>query len=207
MKKILIVDDNDKILGLYSRFIDIMGYLPITVPGGKECLESLEKNIPDLVLLDIMMEPEDGWKTLQRIRKKYPFLELPVIMLTAKVPLPSEICDYGRLIAGFIMKPLTQAQLSEKLKEHFLLLEDIKAVSDRLRKNQVSEEVIKEYQTLSLQNKAYNDIASIFDQKELLPYSYERSPEEKSKPDEIERIRVYTNKIKNRCKDIEQMMK
>jgi len=83
MKTILLVDDNPKILTLYSRFIEIMGHIPVTANGSNECIEMIERKSPDLVLLDIMMEPEDGWETLIRIRKKFPSLNLPVIMITA----------------------------------------------------------------------------------------------------------------------------
>lgn len=68
---------------------------------------------PDLVLLDIMMEPMDGWETLERIKTSPALRHIPVLMLTAKPLTPEEANEYGPYIEDYILKPTTHHQLYE----------------------------------------------------------------------------------------------
>ena len=61
MYTILIVDDSPMIVDVFVTMLERGGYKPITAFSGEECLETLRSTIPDLILLDIMMEPMDGW--------------------------------------------------------------------------------------------------------------------------------------------------
>lgn len=115
MKTVLLVDDSPDLVALYTRMLSMLGYAPIAAEGGRECQERLEEKIPDAILLDVMMEPIDGWETLRMIRKKEDCLLTPVIMLTARAPQPREILYYGDFLDGYIMKPITKANLEYEL--------------------------------------------------------------------------------------------
>ncbi|MFA4835292.1 MAG: response regulator [Dehalococcoidia bacterium] len=80
-RRILVIDDDEEILEMLRRFLELEGYNVITASDGEAGLALLEEQVTDLVLLDIMMPGLDGFKVLDRIRKRS---NVPVIMLTAK---------------------------------------------------------------------------------------------------------------------------
>lgn len=80
-RKILIVDDEEHIRFLYSEELTDEGYEVITADSGYQLLEKIEKEKPDLVVLDIKMVDYNGLDLLQDIRNK--FYDLPVILCTA----------------------------------------------------------------------------------------------------------------------------
>jgi twitching motility two-component system response regulator PilG len=83
-KKILIVEDEDSLLKLESILLTSKGYDVQGVKDGRAALEAIEKNLPDLVLLDIMLPEMDGFEVCRRIKSDPKTKNIPVIMLTAK---------------------------------------------------------------------------------------------------------------------------
>ena len=81
MAKILIVDDEEHIRYLYSEELVEAGYEVVTADSGFKILERIEKEKPDLVVLDIKMADYNGLDVLQDIRNK--FYNLPVVLCTA----------------------------------------------------------------------------------------------------------------------------
>ncbi len=81
---IMIVDDSSFIVDGLIAILKRKGYKPIPAHGGDECLEILKTTIPDLILLDIMMEPMDGWETLERLKSNPATKGIPVLMFSAK---------------------------------------------------------------------------------------------------------------------------
>lgn len=79
--KILVVDDDLSILRLYQEELEEEGYTVVTASTGVEALEQFEKEVPDLVSLDIQLPDVDGIKLLRQMKEKRP--RLPVIMSTA----------------------------------------------------------------------------------------------------------------------------
>ena len=82
--RILVVDDNLHNVDMLTRRLQRTGYEVSGVYGGKEAIESIEKNRFDLVILDIMMPDVNGIEVLEHVRKTNSVSELPVIMATAK---------------------------------------------------------------------------------------------------------------------------
>ncbi|MFI5296204.1 MAG: response regulator [Thermodesulfovibrionales bacterium] len=79
--KILIVDDDQNILRLYKEELEEEGYVIVTASNGREAMEQFEREVPDLVTLDILLPDVDGIKLLRQMKEKRP--RLPVIMSTA----------------------------------------------------------------------------------------------------------------------------
>lgn len=77
MKKIMIVDDHAGILRLLSIEIRQRGYEVITACNGQEALEKMDAELPDLMLLDIIMPKMNGFEILSRLRKRS---KVPVIV-------------------------------------------------------------------------------------------------------------------------------
>jgi two-component system alkaline phosphatase synthesis response regulator PhoP len=83
-KKILAVDDERHIMRLIQVNLERAGYEVVAAFGGKEALEKVELENPDLVVLDAMMPYMDGFEVMQSLRNNLATRELPIIMLTAR---------------------------------------------------------------------------------------------------------------------------
>ena len=71
-KKILVVDDEPRMVQLITLNLKLEGFNVISVQNGYQALEKVTKEMPDLVLLDIMMPDMDGFETLKKIREISP---------------------------------------------------------------------------------------------------------------------------------------
>ncbi len=111
MYTIMVVDDSPFIVDVFVTMLERGGYRTVAAYGGEECLEILKTVMPDLILLDIMMEPMDGWETLERIKENPSTKEIPVLMLTAKQLTPAEAQEYGIYIEDYVLKPITHRGL------------------------------------------------------------------------------------------------
>lgn len=83
-RKILACDDEAGILQLVRVNLERAGYLVVTARDGREALQKVESEQPDLVILDVMMPYVDGFGVLQEVRRSPRTRDLPVILLTAK---------------------------------------------------------------------------------------------------------------------------
>jgi CheY-like chemotaxis protein len=119
-KSVLIVDDNTDIIEVIAIMLKMGGYTTRTATSGEECLRELESGVPDLILLDIGMEPMDGWETLKRIKKDPKTKGIPVIMLTARRLTPKDVEDYGICIEDYVVKPVTPQDLNDAILHVFL---------------------------------------------------------------------------------------
>ena len=111
--QILVVDDEPAIAEVFSLLLSQKGYVPVTAQSGKECISVLknQKKLPDLILLDVMMYPMDGWQTLEKIKGNSLWKQIPVLMVTGKQPTPAEAKKYGLCIEDYILKPLDAHEL------------------------------------------------------------------------------------------------
>lgn len=80
--KILIVEDDSFVMDIYQTKLSQEGYTVIEARDGLEALERLEKEKPDLILLDIIMPRMDGMEVLKKIKEEKKFSDIPVILLT-----------------------------------------------------------------------------------------------------------------------------
>ena len=124
IKKIMIVDDLPQITYTVKYGLEKLDsdYNVLRVESGKKCLELLENNqIPDLILLDIMMPDMNGWEVAKKLQEKLEWKKIPIIFLTATEDETSKIT--GSIIAeDYIGKPFEITELKKKidtvLKEH-----------------------------------------------------------------------------------------
>lgn len=128
--KILVIDDNPGIVEVFVTMLKRGGYETYSAGSGAEGLEMLKDLTPDLILLDIMMEPMDGWETLENIKLNPATRDIPVMMLTAKQLTPDEAEEYGMYIEDCIIKPITHTELYESI-EH--VLERRRSIAEAIR--------------------------------------------------------------------------
>ncbi len=121
--QILLIDDNEKLCILYQKLLTRGGHETRIETDAKHALEAIRMARPDLILLDIMMEPMSGWDVLEQIRSNPDVADIPVIILTGKVLTAQEAVKYGMMIEGFVMKPLERTMLLKAI-------DDIKEVID-----------------------------------------------------------------------------
>ncbi len=80
--KILIVEDDAMIRGMYKTKLEQEGYIVLVAENGSQGLETAVREDPDLILLDVMMPQIDGFSLLQELRLREKFKKIPIIMLT-----------------------------------------------------------------------------------------------------------------------------
>ena len=80
-KLVLVVDDESRMVRFVRMNLELEGYQVTEAGTGMEALEKVRDDLPDLVLLDVMMPEMDGFETLERLRE---ISTVPVIMLTVK---------------------------------------------------------------------------------------------------------------------------
>ena len=118
VKKILIVDDNpDVIFSVKSGLEELAkDYTVISAENGKKCLEILKTEIPDLILLDIMMPEMSGWKTFDKIKENLNWNKIPIVFLTARTDNVAKNAG-GFLGEAYIEKPFEITFLKDKIDE------------------------------------------------------------------------------------------
>ncbi|MFC2163156.1 response regulator transcription factor [Candidatus Altiarchaeota archaeon] len=101
--KIMIVDNEPFTLKIVSKMLEKEGYAVSTALNGVECLEKLEHEKPDILLMDIMMPEMSGWEVVKRVRDDPKLNGITILMLSAK----QKEMDEGllHLADGYIAKP------------------------------------------------------------------------------------------------------
>jgi len=117
MSTILIVDDDLDIANIFRLFLSRDGHMAITASDGKICLEKLQQFTFDVILLDIMMAPMDGWETLTHIKANPKTLSIPVIMVTGKPLDEKERETYGTMYYKYLMKPVRRKELCDVVRD------------------------------------------------------------------------------------------
>ena len=107
--RILVVDDEPKLLRLVTSLLEAASYSTMTAVSGDKALELAAAQNPDLVLLDILLPaPLDGLEVCRRIRE---FSTVPIIMLTAKAREMDEVAGFEAGADDYITKPFSAATL------------------------------------------------------------------------------------------------
>ena len=83
-KKILIVDDEPNIVTALEYLLQRSGYEVLLAADGESALTQIERHVPDLVLLDVMMSVKSGYEVCQRMRERADWQHIKIIMLSAK---------------------------------------------------------------------------------------------------------------------------
>ena len=106
VKKVLVVDDNPDVIFSVKNGLESSdkNFIINGVDSGKKCLEFLQTDIPDLILMDIMMPEMSGWKTFDKIKENNAWKNIPIIFLTARTDRVAKNAG-GFLGEDYIEKP------------------------------------------------------------------------------------------------------
>ncbi len=113
---ILVVDDEEDILLLCRVNLEFEGYHVVTASSGVEGLEQARAVHPSLVLLDVMMPTMDGWHVLEALKSDPETMDVPVVMLTARVQGEDQMRGWSGGAADYIMKPFSPVALLETIR-------------------------------------------------------------------------------------------
>lgn len=127
-KHIFIIDDNIKNLQVTGRILKDNGYLISLAQDGQSALDQLKTQIPDLILLDIMMPEIDGLEVCRRIKSDDRLKDIPIIFLTAKNQTEDIVDGFKAGGVDYITKPFNQEELLIRLNTHLELANSRKKI-------------------------------------------------------------------------------
>ncbi len=145
---ILIVDDSTFIVDGLVAILKKKGYRTLASYSGDECLGVLKKETPDIIILDIMMEPMDGWETLERMKADPATREIPVLMFSAKKITPQEAETHRINIDDFVSKPVNPKQLIEAIARVLQRRNSIRETIEKAASAGIDQGLIHEYVSL-----------------------------------------------------------
>jgi CheY-like chemotaxis protein len=123
--EVLIVDDDPDTLFTLDEIVQSCKCNTVLAKNGKECLEILERKVPDLILLDIIMPEMDGFQTIRQIRKNNKWAEIPVFAVTAQAMREDNEIILKQGFSDYIPKPVNPSVVSEKIQKLIIQLKTI----------------------------------------------------------------------------------
>ena len=131
--RILTVDDSEMNHKIISKILGDQ-YLQVDVSSGKECLGEVEKQIPDLVLLDVTMPGMDGYETCQRLRLITKMKHVPILFLSGRCSVEEKLKGYEVGGDDYITKPFEAEELLAKIDKSIQQKFGIEKLTDRANK-------------------------------------------------------------------------
>jgi len=110
--RILVVDDEDDIRALLTRYLEMEGYEVAQAADATGAYQALADDPPDLVLLDVMLSPDDGLEVLARIRKES---EVAVILLTGRGAEADRVVGLKLGADDYVVKPFSPAEVEARI--------------------------------------------------------------------------------------------
>ena len=111
---IMVIDDDEKITSLIRRSLIFEGYNVSTAANGVEGLKQLLTQLPDLIILDVMMPKLDGWEVVRRLRDGE--ITVPVLMLTAKDEVENRVKGLDLGADDYLVKPFALEELLARVR-------------------------------------------------------------------------------------------
>jgi DNA-binding response OmpR family regulator len=119
-KHILCIEDEPEMIDLIRLILGRRGFDVIGAAGGKEGLEKVRQEPPDLILLDLMMPDMDGWEVYQQIKADDNTKEIPVIVVTAKAQSIDKVLGlHIAKVDDYIAKPFSPQDLLNSVDKVF----------------------------------------------------------------------------------------
>jgi two-component system KDP operon response regulator KdpE len=112
-ERILIVDDDPRLIRLVREVLSAAGFQVLTSSSGEAAIQTLALEQPHLLLLDILLPDLDGYQVARRVRE---FSNVPIIMLTAKVAESDKLSGFGAGADDYITKPFSSKELLARVR-------------------------------------------------------------------------------------------
>lgn len=119
-KKVIYIEDEPEMVDLVSLILNRKGFSVRGANGGREGLDLVKKEMPDLVLLDLMMPDVDGWDVYQQMKADEKTRKIPVIVITAKAQSIDKVLGlHIAKVEAYISKPFTPQELLDSVEKIF----------------------------------------------------------------------------------------
>ena len=112
-KKILVVDDEKRIVEIVKAYLEKDGYRVIAAYDGSSALDSARRYSPDLIVLDLMLPEVSGWDVCRELRRKS---DVPIIMLTARRDEVDRIAGLEMGADDYVVKPFSPQELVSRVR-------------------------------------------------------------------------------------------
>jgi DNA-binding NarL/FixJ family response regulator len=126
-KKLLLIDDDPNLILLVKDYLEFRGYEVVTAENGREALEVLEKQTPDMIICDVMMPEMDGYSLVSAIRSDSKTSWIPVLFLSAKGQSQDRVKGLNIGADVYMVKPFEPeelvAQVESSLKQASRLIQ------------------------------------------------------------------------------------
>src|SRR6267142_471280 len=119
MERVLIVDDDPDIRRLVSYNLSQAGFQVATAATGRAALEAVQKQSPDLIILDVMLPDIDGLEVCRTLRQRDHSRRIPIIMLTARTEEIDRVVGFELGADDYVMKPFSPRELVLRVKSIF----------------------------------------------------------------------------------------
>lgn len=118
MSKILVIEDEKNILLVYKKLLSKYGYDVITAEDGIKGLELAQNEMPDLIILDLVIPKLEGLKVLEALKEENSTEDIPVIVASAKSDKDSieEVLKAGAV--NYLVKPIQKEELLTEVKKY-----------------------------------------------------------------------------------------
>jgi twitching motility two-component system response regulator PilH len=118
MARILIVDDSpSQLLGI-KRIVEKLGHEAITAEDGAQGVEVAKRELPDLILMDVVMPNLNGFQATRTITKDETTQHIPIILVTTKDQDTDKVWGMRQGAKAYVIKPIKEEELVKALKEH-----------------------------------------------------------------------------------------
>lgn len=115
-RRVIYIEDDQEMIDLVSMILSRRGYQVTGAQGGKQGLELVNQEAPDLILLDLMMPDIDGWDVYQQIKSHDATRHIPVIVITAKAQAIDRVLGlHIAKVDDYISKPFRPQELLESI--------------------------------------------------------------------------------------------
>ena len=139
MKTLLIVDDVPGNVDVVLGFLSGAGYRVLISESGIRALDQLRQNLPDLILLDLVMPGMDGIETCRRIKANTEWNHIPIIMMTAADELTKKLAAFEAGAVDFVTKPVQPEEVQARIQTHLHIRELQEALEQK--NQQLAEEI------------------------------------------------------------------
>lgn len=118
MARILIVDDSpSQLLGI-KRIVEKLGHEAITAEDGAAGVEAAKRELPDLILMDVVMPNLNGFQATRTIAKEETTKHIPIILVTTKDQDTDKVWGLRQGAKDYVVKPIKEDELVQALKTH-----------------------------------------------------------------------------------------